>query len=47
MSVDQFEESKEANQKWKDSIERTSESWWNVEATAIWDQACKRSSREF
>ena len=27
MSVDQFEEAKEANQKWKYSNERTSESW--------------------
>ena len=45
MSVDQFEEAKEANQKWKYSIERTSESWRKVDATAIWDQACKIESR--
>ena len=45
MSVDQFEEAKEANQKWKYSNERTSESWRKVEATAVWEQACKRSSR--
>ena len=44
MSVDQFEEAKEANQKWKYSIERTSESWRKVEATAIWDQACFQGS---
>ena len=47
MSVDQFEEAKEANQKLKYSNERTSESWRKVEATAVWDQAGKRSSREF
>ena len=47
MSVDQVEEAKEANQKLKYSNERTSESWRKVEATAIWDQACKRSSQEF
>ena len=41
MSVDQFEEAKEANQKWKYSNERTSESWRKVKATAVWDQACK------
>ena len=35
MSVHQFEEEKEANQKWKYSNERTSESWQKVEATAI------------
>ena len=35
MSVDQFEKAKEANQKWKYSNERTSESWWKVEALAI------------
>ena len=35
MSVDQFEEAKEANQKWEYSNERTSESWRKVEAT--WD----------
>ena len=46
MSMDQFEEAKEANQKWKYSNERTSESWRKVEATAIWDQACKRSSND-
>ena len=34
MSVDQFEEVKEANQKLKYSNERTSESWQKVEATA-------------
>ena len=45
MSVDQFEDTKEANQKWKYSNERTSESRRKVEAMAIWDQACKRSSR--
>ena len=43
MSMDQFEE---ANQKWKYSNERTSETWRKVEATAIWDQACKRSSQQ-
>ena len=47
MSVDQFEEAKEANQKLKYSNERKSERWRKVEATAIWDQAGKRSSREF
>ena len=47
MSVDQFEEAKEANQNWKYSNERTSESWRKDEATAIWDQAFKRSSQEF
>ena len=31
MSVDQFEETKEANQKWKYSNERTSKSWQKVE----------------
>ena len=36
ISVDQFEEAKEANQKWKYSNERTSESWRKVEATAIY-----------
>ena len=45
MPVDQFEEAKEANQKWKYSNEGTSESWRKVEATAVWDQDCKRSSR--
>ena len=35
MSVDQFEEAKEANQKWKYSNERTSKSWQKVEATAL------------
>ena len=35
MSVDQFEEAKEANQKLKYSNERTNESWRKVEATAI------------
>ena len=35
MSVDQFEEANEANQKWKYSNERTSESWQKVEATAL------------
>ena len=33
--MDQFEEAKEANQKWKYSNERTSESWRKVEVTAI------------
>ena len=33
MSVDQFEEAKEANQNLKWSKERTSESWRKVEAT--------------
>ena len=33
MSVDQFEEVKEANQTWKYSYERTSKSWRKVEAT--------------
>ena len=42
MTVDQFEE---ANQKWKYSNERTSESWRKVEATAM-DQDCKRSRIE-
>ena len=48
MSVDQFEEAeeaKEANQKWKYSNEWISESWRKVEATTIWDQARKRSSK--
>ena len=35
MSADLLEEAKEANQKWKYSNERTSESWWKVEATAM------------
>ena len=39
MSVDQFEEAKEANQKWKYS-------WRKVEATAIWDQACPKDRVE-
>ena len=35
MSVDQFEEAKEANQKWKYSTERTSESWRKVEGSSL------------
>ena len=35
MSVNQFEEAKEMNQKWKYSTERTSKSWPKVEATAL------------
>ena len=35
MSLDQFEEATEANQKWKYSNERTSESWLKGKATAI------------
>ena len=47
MSLDQFEEAKETNQKWKYSNERTSESWRKVEATAMGSShACKRSSRK-
>ena len=42
MSLDQFEEAKEANQKWKYGNERASESWRKVKATAIWEQACKK-----
>ena len=43
MSVDQFKEAKEANQKWKYSCsERTSESWRKVEATAIWDSSLQK-----
>ena len=36
--MDQFEEAKETNQKWKYSNERTSESWRKVEATAMGSQ---------
>ena len=32
ISMDQFEE---VNQKWKDSNDWTSESWWKVEAMAM------------
>ena len=35
MSVDQFEEAKEASQEWKYSNERISESWRKVEAVAM------------
>ena len=45
MSVDQFEEAKKANQKWKYSNERTSESWRKVEATAIGSSLQKIKSR--
>ena len=43
MSVDQCEEAKEENQKWKYSNQRTSESWRKVEATAIWDSLRRRA----
>ena len=36
--MDQFEEAKETNQKWKYSNERTIESWQKVEATAMGSQ---------
>ena len=46
MSVVQFEEAKEANQKWKYSNERTSElSWRKVEATAMRSSQQKIESR--
>ena len=35
MTVDQFEEAKEANQKWKYNNERTSKTSLKVEATAM------------
>ena len=59
LSVDQFEEAKEANQKWKYSNERTSESWRKVEATATcmygiakdrvesWERRCNDSTCSF
>ena len=59
MSEDQFEEAKEANQKWKYSNERTSESWREVEATAMesslqkidrvqsWERRCSSTTCSF
>ena len=45
MSVDQFEEVKEANQNWKYNNERVSESWRKVEATALGSRLQKIKSR--
>ena len=45
MSVDQFEEAKEENQKLKYSNEQTSESWQKVEATAMGISPQKIESR--
>ena len=58
MSVDQFEEAKKANEKWKYSNERTSESWRKVEANCCgikrakdvvesWERRCNASTCSF
>ena len=45
ISVDQLEEAKEVDQKWKYSNEWTSESWRKVEATAMGSSLQKIESR--
>ena len=47
MSVDQFEEAKEANQKMKNTAMNEQSKVGGELKIRLWDQAWKRSSREF